>query len=247
MRQFWRLIYPILIYFFLSALILLVTGSEDPVFNTMAGALVTIPVLGVIFQKEQKMRGKTLFAGGLSGNMALLVLLLGMTACIAVNNMISMSGLTILFPGFEEVSEQLYNPPLGLQLLAVGIVIPIAEELVFRALGFARLRDGLGFWSSALISSLVFGLYHGNVVQFVYAFILGLAMCWLYERSGSFAAPVLFHQTANLLSVVITAFAEEHEVFNSGISFYIMTVVTAVFALWVIRMIKRMTRKEGLA
>lgn len=240
MRQFWRVLYPILIYTTITMVVVLVSGEADSLINTLLAALAAVPVLGYLFWNEQRMRGKTLAAAGLSGGMTAYVILFGMTACIAANHLISISRLAIWFPGFSEVSEALYSPPLWLQIIAIGLVIPLAEELVFRGLGFARLRDGQGFWRAAILSSLIFGLYHGNVVQFVYAFILGLAMCWLYEITGSFLAPVLFHQAANLFSVVVTELAgEESGAFGMGISLYIRTLAAILLTLLVIREIKK--------
>lgn len=246
MRQFWRVIYPILIYFAITVAAVLISFTTDAVFNTLFAGLFAIPVLGYLFWKDQRMRGISLLTGGLSGKMMVFTVLLGMTASLAVNNLISISRLGDLFPGFSEVSVELYSPPLWLQIAAIGLVIPAAEELVFRGLGFARLRDETGFWRAAVVSSLIFGIYHGNVVQFVYALILGLMMCWIYEQTGSLLGPVFFHQAANLLSVVFTEIFGETEVLNSGMSFYMITVAAVLLMLLIIREIKKNIHKEGL-
>ena len=248
MRHVWRVLYPILIYFAITVVVLMLSPWEDAVINTMLAALVTIPVLGRIFHREQLMRGKSLLAGGLSGKQLAGTVVFGMSACIALNNIISISNLALYFPGFEAVSMALYSPPLLLQIVAIGLVIPVVEELIFRGLGFARLRDICGFWPAALVSALIFGLYHGNVVQFVYAGFLGFALCWVYEQTGSFLAPVVFHQAANLVSVLFTSvLGEEYEAFGRGISLYIITL--AAFALAVLAAIemKKSARKEELS
>ena len=54
------------------------------------------------------------------------------------------------------------------------------------------------------VSSLLFGLYHGNIVQVVYGSILGLLIAYTYELYGSFAAPVLFHGVANVSVYALT-------------------------------------------
>ena len=55
-----------------------------------------------------------------------------------------------------------------------------------------------------IVSSRLFGLYHGNVVQAVYGTILGIVIAWSYELFGDFAAPVLFHAVANISVYSIT-------------------------------------------
>ena len=47
------------------------------------------------------------------------------------------------------------------------------------------------------LSGLVFGCYHGNPVQILYASLMGLAMALVYESYGRISAPILFHISAN--------------------------------------------------
>lgn len=52
--------------------------------------------------------------------------------------------------------------------------------------------------AAAAASSLMFGIYHGNPVQGIYAFLIGLLLCLVYERTGKLTAAVLFHGAGNL-------------------------------------------------
>lgn len=86
------------------------------------------------------------------GNMALSVL---------GNYMVEALGLTEMSVSYKEAESYLYSPPFPVQVLASGLVIPFAEEVIFRGLGFASLREKLPFWLSAVLSAALFGLYHG--------------------------------------------------------------------------------------
>ena len=57
---------------------------------------------------------------------------------------------------------------------------------------------------AAILSAVLFGVYHGNWVQAPYAIIIGLLAVFLYERYKSVVAPILFHMSANLMSVVLS-------------------------------------------
>ena len=83
-------------------------------------------------------------------------------------------------------------------------MIPICEELVFRGLMFKRMRERSGFLYAAVYSALVFGLFHGNIVQMVYGFILGMLLAYMYEKYGSVKAPIVGHMVMNLFSVLAT-------------------------------------------
>ncbi|MCA5010756.1 CPBP family intramembrane metalloprotease, partial [Clostridioides difficile] len=70
-------------------------------------------------------------------------------------------GLTEISVSYKEAENNLYSASFPLQLLASGFMIPFAEEIIFRGLGFAALKEKLPFWLSAALSAALFGLYHG--------------------------------------------------------------------------------------
>lgn len=84
-------------------------------------------------------------------------------------------------------------------ILLVGILSPIAEELVFRGVLFAWLRRHVNFWVAGLASALVFALAHGIPDIILPTAILGLLFAWIYERTGSLWPAMLAHVAHNLL------------------------------------------------
>ena len=125
-----------------------------------------------------------------------------------MNNLLNLSGLPYLFPGYaENMAPALYAPPLLTQLICTCLLIPAVEELIFRGQAFCLIRDRFGWRTAAFLSALLFGLYHGSVVQGVYAFFLGLGAAWLLQRFGTLLAPWLFHMAANLISVLLEHFS----------------------------------------
>ena len=84
------------------------------------------------------------------------------------------------------------------------MIIPAAEELVFRGMVFLRLRKRYSFAVSAWVSAGVFGLYHGNLLQGIYGFVMGWILAWAMERKGTIKAAMAIHMAANIASVVLT-------------------------------------------
>ena len=80
--------------------------------------------------------------------------------------------------------------PLPLQLLLAGLIAPAAEELLFRRLLLRRLRP-YGERFALVASALCFGLFHGNLNQFFYAFLLGLVLAELALSTGCLWQAVL--------------------------------------------------------
>lgn len=86
----------------------------------------------------------------------------------------------------------------------MGIVAPFAEEVVFRWLVFLRMRDHLRVITAAVLSGLAFGIYHMNLVQGVYATILGTLFALLLEWKGNLFTSVLLHIGANVWSLMVS-------------------------------------------
>ena len=57
---------------------------------------------------------------------------------------------------------------------------------------------------AAIISSIIFGIIHMNFVQGPYAFLVGLAAVYVYERYKSIIAPIILHVTANSVSTIVS-------------------------------------------
>ena len=90
----------------------------------------------------------------------------------------------------------------------MGIVAPVAEEMIFRWLVYLRLRDHFSVLVSAVISAAFFGIYHGNVLQAVYAFILGALFAWFLEMGGNKWTSVLMHNGANTWILIFSEYAQ---------------------------------------
>lgn len=171
---------------------------------TVASSVCAIPVFWKMYAKDSKMRGTRSEIGGVSGKTGLLIAVFGMSICVLLNSIISLSGLTGISSGYQSVSVAVYQSSLGVQLIGLGIVVPVAEEMAYRALLFRRVRDYVNSRTAILFSALIFGVFHGNLVQFVYAGVLGCFLAWIYENKGMLAAPFLLHMVINITSVMIT-------------------------------------------
>lgn len=88
----------------------------------------------------------------------------------------------------------------------IGIIAPIAEETVFRWTVYLRLRDYMKTGGAVLISAVLFGIYHGNAVQFIYATALGAMFALFLERSGNPGSCVLLHIGANVWSLLLSEY-----------------------------------------
>ncbi|MGN0578532.1 MAG: lysostaphin resistance A-like protein [Ruminiclostridium sp.] len=83
-------------------------------------------------------------------------------------------------------------------VLCICIISPICEEIIFRKYLLKPLR-AYGDMAAALVSSVIFGLYHGNFDQFAYAAFAGFFYALIAIRSESIVPSIVFHAANNLL------------------------------------------------
>ena len=104
----------------------------------------------------------------------------------------------------QHMFEQIMSTPVG--YVAIGLLAPLAEEMVFRG---AILRvllqvfDRRWHWLPIVISAVLFGAVHGNMAQFLHAMLLGLLLGWLYYRTDSIVPGVVLHWVNNSIAYVI--------------------------------------------
>lgn len=132
------------------------------------------------------------------------VAVMGIIGCIGVTCLSAMVQLVLYDPQYQEATAVVYSSSFPAELIGLGIISPIAEEMMFRGVMFRRYRENKGFLYSALWSSAFFALMHTNMIQMVYSFLLGILLAYLYEKFGSVKAPVLLHVLLNTGSVVFT-------------------------------------------
>ena len=102
---------------------------------------------------------------------------------------------------YAEVSRLIYTEPLILQILVIGIIMPICEELLFRGLIYERVTNYASEKSALIVTSLLFGFFHGTWIQIIYAFGFSVVMIYAYRCTGSFLTPVIFHIVSNLAAL----------------------------------------------
>ena len=109
----------------------------------------------------------------------------------------------ILAPYAERSAIRISRAAVPVGAAVYGILTPFIEELLFRGIVWHRLRRGFTPLESALLSSLLFGVSHGNLPQGIYGFIMGMVFALSYELTRRFEVPFLLHCTCNL--AVLTA------------------------------------------
>ena len=143
----------------------------------------------------------------IKGDPAKCYLFLGIAAVGAVlglNMLLSLSGIVEISESYQEVAESQYSSVIWFGLLCYGLVTPVAEEILFRGIIYNCLRRSAKVRPAIFISAMIFGMYHMNAVQGIYAFLIGCLIAYAYEYFGDFRIPVAVHIIANVLAYCLT-------------------------------------------
>ncbi len=141
--------------------------------------------------------------------------------------------------------ESIMSEPTG--YLAIGILVPVAEELVFRGAvlrGLLRLFSDKWHWGAIVVSAVIFGAAHVNMAQFVHAFVMGLLIGWMYYRTSSIIPGILFHWVNNTVAYImfhlmpqmadgklIDLFHGDDRMLWMGIAFSFCIIIPSIFQL----------------
>ena len=88
-------------------------------------------------------------------------------------------------------------------VISTLVLPPLVEEAGFRGLGLTYLeRAGVPFAVANIVQALAFGIFHMNLTQGIYTFVLGLALGYVTHRSGSIAPAMLMHLVYNLMGTL---------------------------------------------
>ena len=109
-------------------------------------------------------------------------------------------------PGFEDLFRQLLAGGV-IPVLLLVVEAPLVEELFFRGLLFRGLLARLGVRQAIVLQAILFAALHLNPWQFAPAFFIGLFLGWLFLKTGSLGACILFHAAWNGWSLFLGAYA----------------------------------------
>jgi membrane protease YdiL (CAAX protease family) len=134
----------------------------------------------------------------------------------------------------------LWAPPIWQQIVYSVLFIPVVEEVLFRRIVFRILRRWIRFSGAMVVSAVLFGAYHGNLVQFVYATFCGVLLAYLYEKYASILAPIISHMTMNAVAVILTHLGVFAWISQSVVRALILIIICAVIAVLFLRFVHKM-------
>ena len=179
-----------------------------PITNMIYGAVVyLLAFLVIVFVPWKLIKMKTtrdeLGVRGLPTWTDILLAPVGLIVAMLLGGIILMI-IKCIFPAInlEQEQELGFNNLFGKAELIEGfialvVVAPIAEELIFRGWLYGKMRARAPMWPALILCSLLFGFMHGQVNVGVVTFAMSVVMCLIRELTGTIWSGVLLHMIKN--------------------------------------------------
>ena len=126
-------------------------------------------------------------------------------------------------------------------IIAIALAPAIFEELFCRKALIKFLKPH-GRLFAIIISSLLFGLIHMNVQQFIFAFIVGIILALIYEYTNSVVYTMVVHFINNSISVLPLLLGESF----SNIVIYIYVAFIIIGSITLLELLVNSKSKTGI-
>lgn len=138
----------------------------------------------------------------------------GVGGCITLTMFLSLLSAVIpeAFSFYNTVMEQLTDNSMAVTVIYVLLVGPVSEELIFRGAILDRFYLAFPFLAANILQAVLFGLYHMNLIQGLYAFCLGFVLGMIRYGMGSILASVFVHILFNGTSYALDILFSEGQV-----------------------------------
>lgn len=253
----WRIVYPMLLHFAvvnITAVLVLagylmiriLTGDapydafetiqSEMLILTGLGDAILIPIAWMFYREDEKKRLSKGFRERILVHNTFEISEIVSVAIMVIGISCLMNLLIALIPiddvEYQEIAEEMFNNNgIVIQLVVIGILAPVSEELIFRGLIFRRSRDYVGFMWAAVCSGLFFGIYHGNLTQGIFAFFMGMLFAAIYEHFGTLWAPIVAHMANNIFATLENNLLDKIDVPDIAYFIFVIVIGAAGIAL----------------
>ena len=257
-----QVIIPILLFLIIQLSVTLVIAFfcgegwlPEEEMSTTATALSAVLGLAAVFACDRKMaigtlrRDNVMYTGRSTMTLIILSLLLAVCLNIVLNALILSSGVQKIDPLYQQAAQTFAEGSLPLQILAYGVLVPVAEESLFRGIVYSFFKSRFNgsakrHTAAVLLTSLVFAVYHGNLTQGLYAFLLSLAFCFVADCGGLIMSIVL-HVGVNLTSLIGAHIQRYQTLLTRPSEGWPLVLVAVVFAAGLICLILKISKSQN--
>lgn len=203
-------------------------------------AIICIVVFLIWYMKQIKIDNSSITLNRMKLKHILLVVLLGVGLQIGSSYILNF--IAILKPSwfynYGLMMEQLGSGTSIVSFIYIVIIAPISEELIFRGVLFNKAKKVLPFFLANVLQAFLFGLYHMNIIQGVYAFIIGMFLGSICYGFNSIYPSIILHVIINLCGLLLGQINMEEQ-YQTHLVFSIIIIVSIIGVVISMLMLKK--------
>ena len=205
--------------------------DKDKMYNLSAAISAAIVLIILIFFRRQANKKQTDKDMTKKGGQICLLFFETILLLLLLSNILNISPIINRSDTFNEYLNVLKSSPVIFLLLNTVVMSPLIEEIMFRGIALEQLKGEFKDVTAVIISALLFGIVHQNIVQFIYAFVGGVLFGVIYLLSNSLLCTYILHALVNLITVVRTYNNIIYTWESNKNNFYIETIVIAIISI----------------
>ena len=155
---------------------------------TIIGFIIFLPIFYLLYRNYKKERNCGYFLESIS---------LGISISLIFN--ILVYNLNDIFNFTDRYNKTL---PFIVLIICTGILGPIIEEILFRGIVYNKLKEFNSNMRSIILCSIIFAIFHFDIINAIYAFGVSFILIYLYEKYNTLIAPILMHIFLNTTVIV---------------------------------------------
>jgi len=174
------------------------------IFQTIA-SLVCALIFGLWYYKKIVNKNRTDVKKAFEGQTVLWIILLAIGMQLGITIMMNLFGLAFpnIFDQYDSHMELIGTGTTFISFIYIILIAPISEEFIFRGVILNKGKKVIPFMYANILQALLFGIMHFNIVQGIYAFVLGLVIGIVYEKRQSILVPIVLHMIFNLSGIFL--------------------------------------------
>lgn len=136
--------------------------------------------------------------------------LMGVGASVVLTMALSFIPVDRWFPEYVETMDKMFGRGNLLSvIIGTGLTAPFIEEIIFRGFILKELEKNLPVTVAVVIQGILFGIFHFNMLQSIYAALLGVLLGFVFVWTRSIWAPIIVHMFINNTSTFLGKVLEE--------------------------------------
>ncbi len=222
---------PEVMELFFAEMIRIILDSAMP--TVVISGILTVVTVFLVFLFRKRKPVQELSLRTFSGKAVFPVVLMGLSFNVLTGVFLSLLPIPEdLYAAYDSASSSVMGDNFAMMFVGTVLVAPVVEEVIFRGLAYTRMKQGMPAAVAMVLSALLFGAAHGQLLWMLYTAVFGMVLAWVLERTGSLFPCILLHAGYNLCSVLLGFLPEEAPDMAGVLLVFGAVIVAVISTLW---------------